>query len=181
MPESDSRGTMDLLSLTGPSCPHVQQAGVLRKMLLAVFLLGALGTGIELVLLEHYAELAQLVPLGMILIGLVVLAMWFLSGVPAVLRVFQVSMLLFVLAGFVGIYFHYASNLEFELEMNPVAAGWSLIWASLTGAMPALAPGTMVQLGLVGLLYTYRHPIFADSSVDQSGSFEEGDEPKEQR
>jgi hypothetical protein len=42
--------------------------------------------------------------------------------------------------------------------MNPSAAGTDLIWESLTGAMPALAPGTMFQLGLVGLLYTYGHP-----------------------
>jgi hypothetical protein len=29
---------------------------------------------------------------------------------------------------------------------------------ALSGATPALAPGTMVQFGLLGLLYTYRHP-----------------------
>ena len=166
---------------TGPSEPGERRLSVLRKMLLAVFLLGTLGTGIELVLLEHYAELAQLVPVGMILIGLVVLAMWLLSGVRAILRVFQICMLLFVLAGAVGIFLHYDSNVEFELEMNPSAAGWSLIWASLTGAMPALAPGTMIQLGLVGLLYTYRHPIFAGPSVHESSFSAEGDEPNESR
>ena len=167
---------MDLLTLSGQTDPHGQQAGFLRKMLLAVFLLGALGTGTELVLLEHYGELAQLVPLGMILIGLVVLAMWFVSKVPAILRVFQVSMLLFVLAGVVGIYLHYDSNVEFELEMNPAAAGWSLIWASLSGAMPALAPGTMVQLGLVGLLYTFRHPDFPGSAGVRSATLGKGPE-----
>ena len=167
---------MALVTLADPGNPHVRQAGVLRKMLLTIFLLGALGTGIELVLLEHYAELAQLIPLGMILSGLVVLAMWFLSGAPAILRVFQVSMLLFVLAGVVGIYLHYDSNVEFELEMNPTAAGWSLIWASLAGAMPALAPGTMVQLGLVGLLYTYGHPDLAGSGGMGSAAAGEGQE-----
>ena len=155
---------------TAPSEPGERRLSFLRKMLLAVFLLGTLGTGIELILLEHYAELAQLVPVGLILIGLVVLFMWFLSAVPAILRVFQVCMLLFVLAGAVGVFLHYDSNVEFELEMNPSAAGWSLVWASLTGAMPALAPGTMIQLGLVGLLYTYRHPIFAGPGVNQSSS-----------
>lgn len=159
------------------SSDPVQHAGFLRKMLLAVFLLGALGTGVELVLLEHYAEIAQLVPLAMILAALVVLAMWFVSGAPAVLRVFQVSMFLFLLAGVVGIYLHYNSNVEFELEMDPSATGWPLIWASLTGAMPALAPGTMVQLGLVGLLYAYRHPALAGSRKDHSGSSQPSEEP----
>jgi hypothetical protein len=46
----------------------------------------------------------------------------------------------------------------FELEMNPSAGGTQLVWESLSGAMPALAPGTLFQLGLVGLLYTYPHP-----------------------
>lgn len=159
------------------SSDPVRHAGFLRKMLLAVFLLGALGTGIELVLLEHYAEIFQLVPLAMILAALVVLAMWFVSSAPAVLRVFQVFMVLFLLAGVVGIYLHYNSNVEFELEMDPSATGWPLIWASLTGAMPALAPGTMVQLGLVGLLYAYRHPAFAGSRVDHSGSSEPSEDP----
>ena len=159
------------------SSDPVQHAGFLRKMLLAVFLLGALGTGIELVLLEHYAEIFQLVPLAMILAAIVVLAMWFVSGAPAVLRVFQVSMFLFLLAGVVGIYLHYNSNVEFELEMDPSATGWPLIWASLTGAMPALAPGTMVQLGLVGLLYAYRHPAFAGSRINHTGSSEPSEDP----
>lgn len=38
-------------------------------MLLAVYFLGIFGTGIELVLLGHYAELPQLIPGGMILLG----------------------------------------------------------------------------------------------------------------
>ena len=161
-----------------PSDP-VQHAGFVRRMLLAVFLLGALGTGVELVLLEHYAEIFQLVPLAMVLVALVVLAMWFVSGAPAILRVFQVAMFLFLLAGVLGVYLHYNSNVEFELEMDPSASGWPLIWASLTGAMPALAPGTMVQLGLVGLLYAYRHPAFAGSRVDCFGPSQLGEEHNE--
>ena len=152
---------MVLVMPDGTSDRGLQESGVLRKMLLAVFLLGAVGTGVELVLLEHYSEPYQLIPLGMILIGIVVLAAWCLSGAPAVLRAFQGSMLLFILAGALGVYLHFDSNVEFELEMNPSAGGWPLVWASLTGAMPALAPGTMVHLGLVGLLFTYRHPVLA--------------------
>ena len=81
-------------------------------------------------------------------------------------------MLLFVAAGIVGVYLHYQSNVEFELEMNPAAAGWELIRESLTGAMPALAPGTMVHLGLIGLLYTWRHPVFSLSRNRANTSLE---------
>lgn len=170
---------MALVTSRGPGISVAKHAGILRKALLAIFLLGTLGAGIELVLLEHYAELAQLIPLGAMLAGLVVLAMWFLTRAPIVLRVLQVFMLLFCLVGIVGIYLHYESNVEFELEMNPSATGWPLIWASLTGAMPALAPGTMIHLGLVGLLYTYRHPGFVGAGAKEPKSPEDGAEHEE--
>jgi hypothetical protein len=32
---------------------------------------------------------------------------------------------------------------------------------TLRGAIPALAPGAMAQLGLLGLLVSYRHPAVA--------------------
>ena len=141
-------------------------------MLLAVYFLGIFGTGIELVLLGHYAELPQLIPGGMILLAFAFLATWILTRARVVLLVFQVLMFLFVASGALGIYLHYQSNVEFELEMNPSATGLELIWESLTGAMPVLAPGTMVQLGLVGLLYTYRHPIFSVSWETERSSLD---------
>ena len=149
-----------------PSAPvsdarDTQTVSVLRRLLLAVCFLGIVGTGIELLLLEHYAELLQRIPGGMLLLALVLLAAWILTRVRVVLRIFQVLMLLFVASGALGIYLHYQSNVDFEREMNPSATGRELIQESLTGAMPVLAPGMMVQLGVVGLLYTYRHPIFS--------------------
>ena len=135
----------------------------IRPLLLAIFLLGILGAGSELFLLGHYEDPWQLVPLGMIGLSLVVLAVRLFRNDARVLRVFQVLMLLFVATGALGVYLHYQSNVEFELEMNPAAAGWELIRESLTGAMPALAPGTMAYLGLIGFLHTWRHPIFSAS------------------
>lgn len=135
----------------------------IRSLLLVLFLLGVLGAGGELILLGHYEEPWQLVPLGMIGLSLAVLATRFFRNDARVLRVFQACMLLFVASGVLGVWLHYQSNLEFELEMNPAAAGWGLIRESLTGAMPTLAPGTMLYLGLIGLLYAWRHPIFSTS------------------
>jgi len=74
------------------------------------------------------------------------------------LRVFQAIMLLFVLVGLLGIYLHLRGNLEFALERDPSLSGGRLIWKILRGATPALAPGALAQLGLLGLVYTYRHP-----------------------
>jgi hypothetical protein len=153
-----------------------EDVSVLRKMLLVVFLLGTLGTGAELLLLGHTEALQQLIPLGMITVSLVLLATRMFVGGRNLLHAFRLFMVLFVASGALGIYLHYQSNVEFELEMNPSAEGRELVWESLTGAMPALAPGTMVQLGLIGLLYTYRHPIFSVTRKPEASSPEEHDD-----
>ena len=130
-----------------------------------MFLLGTLGTGVELLLLGHYENPWQWTPIGMLTLGLAIAAMCFFVQSRLLLQVFRATMVLFVAAGGLGIFLHYENNREFELEMYPSMEGTELIWESLTGAMPALAPGTMIQLGLVGLLYTYRHPIFSKTRV----------------
>jgi hypothetical protein len=130
---------------------------VVRRILLAIFLIGAIGTGAELLLLEH-TEQWQLVPLVLIAIGLFVLGWLAVSRRRAALRVFQATMVAFLVSGAAGLALHYRGNVEFELEMYPSLGGTGLFWKALTGATPALAPGTMIQLGLIGLTFTYRHP-----------------------
>jgi hypothetical protein len=81
------------------------------------------------------------------------------------MRVFQATMLLFVISGFAGLFLHYQGNVEFELEMYPSLKGLELFRKAIKGTTPpTLAPGTMIQLGLLGLAYTYRHPVFSKSA-----------------
>ena len=130
----------------------------IRRMVLALFLFSIIGTGVELLLLEHTEDFWQLIPLA--LMGASVPALlWFLA-VPgrAVLRTFQVLMGFLVVSGLVGLYLHYRGNVEFELEMYPSLGGFGLFWEAIRGATPTLAPGTMIALGLLGLLFAYRHP-----------------------
>ena len=64
-----------------------------------------------------------------------------------------------MISGAVGMYLHFQVNMEFQLEMDPALTGMSLFRkAILAKAPPALAPGVMTQLGLIGLAYTFRHP-----------------------
>jgi hypothetical protein len=44
--------------------------------------------------------------------------------------------------------------------------GLKLFKAAITGATPALAPGSLIQMGLLGLAYTFRHPALR-SKIDQ--------------
>jgi hypothetical protein len=129
-----------------------------RRWLAAVFALGALGTATELLLLEHTEEPAQWVPLGAIAAAIVVLAWHAAAPSRASVRAFQLVMLLFAAGGGLGVALHLRGNLEFERELHPEAALAELFQGAMMGATPALAPGTMVLLGSIGLLFAYRHP-----------------------
>lgn len=132
-----------------------------RRLVLALVLAGMAGLGAELMLLEHHEDAWQLLPL-------VVLALGFASGLAfalrpgrATVRTFQGAMLAFVVAGALGVLLHYRGNAEFEREMDSALQGIVLFWRSLHGATPALAPGALAQLGLLGLACAYRHPALA--------------------
>jgi hypothetical protein len=42
--------------------------------------------------------------------------------------------------------------------MYPSRSGFELFREAMMGATPALAPGSMIQIALIGLAYSYRHP-----------------------
>jgi hypothetical protein len=136
-----------------------------RRLLLAIVVVGLLGTGAELVLLAHYEDSAQLVPLFFIALTLVVIAGHVTIGGAGSVLVLRTMMGFLVAAGALGVVLHYQGSMEFQLEMDPTLSGWSLFTKVLQAkAPPTLAPGVMAQLGLLGLLYTYRHPAVRSSS-----------------
>jgi len=138
---------------------------VLRRGILAVFLLGCLGSAAELVLLGHDEDAKQFIPLVLFGLALALIAAFAASGSRAVLRAFQATMVLFVGAGLAGAWLHFQANREFQVEVDPSLSGWALVSKALQAKTPpALAPGMMVQLGLLGLAYAYRHPRVDRSS-----------------
>ena len=69
-------------------------------------------------------------------------------------------MVLFIASGILGMYLHYRANVEFQREVDPAIAGRELLMKAITAKTPpALAPGSMSQLGLIGLAYAYRYPV----------------------
>lgn len=125
------------------------------RFVLAAFVAGAVGTGAELLLLTHSEDVWQLVPLVVIAAGLVSLVWHLVHGTLASLRLFQLLVALYMAAGVLGLVLHYQSNREFELEMYPAMSGTELFWETMTGAIPALAPGALIQIGLIGLAYAH--------------------------
>lgn len=130
----------------------------LRQLMLVLVLIGIVGLEIELALLKHAESASQWIPHIVLLIGLAGTLTVALRPSHATLRVFQALMVMFVVVGLVGTYMHYRGNVEFALERDPALSGTRLAWKSLRGATPALAPGALSQLGLLGLIYTYGHP-----------------------
>jgi hypothetical protein len=124
--------------------------GTLRRAILGLLLLALAGTGIELLLLEHYEDAWQLVPLVFIGLGLAVTG-FRLFRPGSGLRAFRGVMLLMVASGALGLFLHYRGNVEFELEREPMLGGLPLFREAMTGATPALAPGAMMLFGLLGL------------------------------
>jgi hypothetical protein len=111
----------------------------LRRGMLGLVGLATAGVAVELVVLEHYTDWNQLIPLVVAGSGLLA-AIWMgLAPGLGALRAWQFTMLLFVGTGITGITMHYDVASD---TVNP----------------PRLAPGIFVQLGLLGLLYTFRHP-----------------------
>jgi hypothetical protein len=137
--------------------------GPLRRLLLALVLLGAVGLLAELALLEHYEDATQWIPLALLALALATGTAVALRRGRATVRVFQGTMALCVAAGALGVWLHYRGNVEFELERDGALSGLRLFWEAVRGATPSLAPGALSQLGLLGLAYTYRHPALTST------------------
>ena len=145
-------------SLDGVGADRVE---LLRRWILGVMVLGLLGTITELVLLEHYEQPLQFVPLVLIAAAVAALAFEVMRRDAASRRALQVVMALFVLAGFVGFVAHFHGSAEFQLDLNPQMSTWELVEKVLHAkAPPLLAPGMMLQLGLLGLAYVFSDPRY---------------------
>jgi hypothetical protein len=151
--------------------------GLLRGLVLAVLVIGLLGTVTELVLLEHYEQVLQLVPVVLIVSALVAIAWQLMSKDAASLRALEIIMYLFVLAGFAGVVAHFYGSAEFQLDLNPAMSTWELLEKVMRAkAPPLLAPGMMLQMGLLGLIYVYSDVRYRARLSRWFGRLSEGSE-----
>jgi hypothetical protein len=130
-----------------------------RRILLTILLLGIAGISLELWLMAHTEDVYQLIPLW--LAGAGIVSAMVVATRPSIgtVRLFQAVMALFLLSGIIGMVLHFQVNIEFQREMDAALSGLALYQkAILAKSPPALAPGAMIQLGLIGLAYTFRHP-----------------------
>lgn len=113
------------------------------------------GTLVELFLLEHTEGFWQQVPIGLSILGIILLVVSALVRRALARHTMRLAMLLACASGGVGVWQHYRGNVEFELEMYPTLEGFELFREAMTGATPVLAPGVMVTIGMLGLVWTF--------------------------
>ena len=131
-------------------------------MLLAVhsglwwlLLLGLVGLEVELLMLKHTDGVWQVVPLVLLGLGLLI-ALWYRKArSTAAVKGLSSAMVLFIVSGAVGTFLHYKGNVSYEQDSNPGISGRELYIAAVQGSTPTLAPGAMVQLGVLGLILTF--------------------------
>jgi len=144
-----------------PPDSHAEAATVaaIRNVILGILAFGVTGILAELLLLEHTDGRWQILPVALLAAAAFVIAWNILDRQStAGIRLLKAVMLALVVCGAVGVVLHYKGNVEFELERNANRSGLALFWEAMKGATPSLAPGTMIQLGLMGLAYSWRHP-----------------------
>lgn len=136
----------------------------MRRFLLAILAFGLAGTFTELVLLGHDEDALQWVPLVLTALALATVVWRAAAGGRSSLVFLRLLMVLFLVAGPLGVALHFRANVEFQMEIDPTMGRWQMVTKALHAkAPPALAPGAMVQLGLVGLAYAFRHPDLSRS------------------
>jgi hypothetical protein len=151
---------------------------VVRRVILVILVLAMVGILVDLLLVEHFEDTWQLVPVVLLVLGLAVVAWHAVAANRSSRRALRTLMSLFVLSGFVGFFLHYRGNVEFELEQNPNATRWELFRESMMGATPALAPGVMIQIGLIGLLYAFVRGNGKDDDVVEDVEVIKGKSPR---
>lgn len=126
----------------------------LRRVLVALFIFGAVGLLAELALLEHWGELRQWGPMVVLAASIPLAVLTLARPHRHTLLALRAGMLVMIGAGLLGLWFHLEGNLAFERELYPTHDVLPLLVEAFKGATPTLAPGALIQLGLLGLLTT---------------------------
>ena len=124
-----------------------------KQVIVLALLFMMMGTLLELYLLEHYEDTFQLIPVLCIAFSLTNLIILLFKKSKKIINLFKLMLVLTSLSGVYGVFLHLQSNFEFEQDMKPTATNWELFSESLSGALPTLAPMSLVVLACIGYSY----------------------------
>ena len=131
----------------------------MRRMLFGVLLAGMAGTLAELLLTSHTEDAWQWAPIVLLAAGIAIAVATLVRPAHVIVTALRVLIVLSVAAGALGAYFHFHGTSEFVAELSPELSGFAFVAEVMTRSTPPpLAPGTMIMLGLLGLICVYRLP-----------------------
>jgi hypothetical protein len=130
----------------------------LRLFLLAIAACIALGTPVELWLMEHYADPAQLIPFALCGLAVVAIGALLLRPSRATIWALRLVMGLALAGSLFGVIEHLEANWEVVAEVTPNAPVGEALLAALRGASPVLASGILGLMALLAIAATYAHP-----------------------
>ena len=135
-------------------------SAALRRVLLALLMVGSLSIAGDLLLLAHYESAWMLAPLAAMVVALACTVARILRPNAQTVRLLRGGMSVVFMTGLLGLVLHYQAGLEFQADMDPTLSRWGLFWKVVRmKAPPPLAPGALLQLSLLGLAATYRDPL----------------------
>lgn len=129
-----------------------------RRFLLATAAVTYLAAAVELVLVEHYADVLQAVPFVLIAAGLTTVVWAWASPTPRALWALRVVAAVVIVGSVVGVGLHVNGNLAFALEIRPSAELREVLWEGASGGNPLLAPGMVALAAVLAAAAAYRHP-----------------------
>ena len=154
----------------GPDAPAAGEADLLRRWLIALSALAAVGTLLELLLLRHWDNGLELIPF----VSLAVLggAIWVLvvARDARAVRVVRAIAAAVAVSGTIGVIIHVRSNyeaapLDFRYTASwPTTAEpirWLLAATDTVGPSPTLAPMALTFAAIALFVATLRHPAVA--------------------
>jgi len=128
----------------------------LRRFCLALAAGLAVGTAVELLMLEHHEALPQRIPLVLSALALASLAGVAWRPTSRAVRLHRGIMGGLMGGALLGAYEHLEHNAEFAAEIQPNADTSTLVIEAFLGANPLLAPGIYAVIGLLGLAGVWR-------------------------
>jgi len=111
------------------------------------------GLGLELWLIEHYEDVLQFIPLLCVALAGILLIADRYSNAAWIRKSFRALLIINAICAVVGVYLHLKANFEFEKEIYVNETTLNLLINSFSGALPVFAPGSLIILSLLGMLY----------------------------
>jgi hypothetical protein len=135
---------------------------------LRIFLLGfaglvLVGALIELIFTKHTEEPVQWIPSILIVLSIPTILAALARPQRRTLLALRAGMALLGIGSLFGMYEHIATNIAFQLEVQPAASLLERLAAGLGGANPLLAPGILGMAAVLALAATYAHPALAQA------------------